>query len=50
MGLGTVDGLVLFLTLFGSAMAIGVGLGPYIDILSILIVFGRTTGSLLIGF
>lgn len=28
----------------------GVGLGPYIDVPSILIVFGGTTGALLIGF
>jgi chemotaxis protein MotA len=50
MDLGTVVGLVLSLTLLGGAMAMGVGLGPYIDVPSILIVFGGTTGALLIGF
>ncbi|MBO8086563.1 MAG: MotA/TolQ/ExbB proton channel family protein [Marichromatium sp.] len=50
MDLGTVIGLVLTLTLLGGAMAMGVGLGPYIDVPAILIVFGGTTGALLIGF
>jgi chemotaxis protein MotA len=31
-------------------MVMGVGIGPYIDIPSILIVFGGTAGTLLIGF
>lgn len=50
MDLGTVVGLVLTLALLFGAMAMGVGIGPYIDIPSILIVFGGTTGVLLVGF
>ncbi len=49
MDLGTVIGLVLTLALLFGAMAMGVGLGPYIDIPSILIVFGGTTGVLMIS-
>ncbi len=50
MDLGTVVGLVVVLALIFSAMAMGVGIGPYIDIPSVLIVFGGTTGALLIAF
>ncbi len=50
MDLGSVIGLVLTLALLLGAMAMGVGLGPYIDIPSILIVFGGTAGTILIGF
>lgn len=50
MDLGTVVGLVLTLALLFGAMAMGVGIGPYIDIPSVLIVFGGTAGVLLIGF
>ncbi len=50
MDLGTVIGLVLTLALLFGAMAMGVGLGPYIDVPSILIVFGGTTGVLMVGF
>ncbi len=50
MDLGTVVGLVLTLALLFGAMAMGVGIGPYIDIPSVLIVFGGTTGVLLVGF
>ena len=50
MDLGTVVGLVLTLALLVGAMAMGVGIGPYIDVPSILIVFGGTTGVLLVGF
>jgi len=50
MDLATVIGLVLTLVLLFGAMAMGVGIGPYIDIPSILIVFGGTTGALMIGF
>ncbi|HIP60148.1 MAG TPA: motility protein A [Campylobacterales bacterium] len=50
MDLGSVIGLVLTLGLLLGAMAMGVGLGPYVDIPSILIVFGGTAGTLLIGF
>ncbi len=50
MDLGTVVGLVLTLALLFGAMAMGVGIGAYIDIPSVLIVFGGTTGVLLVGF
>ena len=50
MDLGTVVGLVLTLALLFGAMAMGVGIGPYIDIPSVLIVFGGTTGVLMVGF
>ena len=50
MDLGTVIGLVLTLALLFGAMAMGVGIGPYIDIPSVLIVFGGTIGVLLVGF
>lgn len=50
MDLATVIGLVLVLALLAGAMAMGVGIGPYIDIPSVLIVFGGTIGSLMIGF
>ena len=50
MDLGSVVGLVLTLALLFGAMAMGVGIGAYIDIPSVLIVFGGTTGVLLIGF
>ncbi|MEA1917422.1 MAG: motility protein A [Campylobacterota bacterium] len=50
MDLGTVIGLVLILGLLFSAMAMGVGIGPYIDIPSALIVIGGSIGALLISF
>lgn len=50
MDLGTVIGWVLTLSLLIGAMAIGVGVGPYIDIPSVMIVFGGTIGCLLVGF
>ncbi len=50
MDLGTVVGLVLTLALLFGAMAMGVGIGPYIDIPSVLIVFGGTIGVLMVGF
>ncbi len=50
MDLGSVIGLVLTLALLFGSMAMGVGIGPYIDIPSILIVFGGTIGVLLIAF
>jgi chemotaxis protein MotA len=50
MDLGSVIGLVLTMGLLIGAMIMGVGVGPYIDIPSILIVFGGTIGTLLIGF
>ncbi len=50
MDLGTVIGLVLVMALLLGAMTMGVGVGAYIDIPSVLIVFGGTFGALLIGF
>ena len=50
MDLGSVIGLVMTLALLFGAMLMGVGISPYIDIPSILIVFGGTAGTLLIGF
>ncbi|MGM0533565.1 MAG: motility protein A [Campylobacterota bacterium] len=50
MDLATVVGLVLVLVLLFGAMAMGVGLGAYIDIPAVLIVFGGSFGSLLIAF
>lgn len=50
MDLGTVVGWVLIMVLLFGAMAVGVGIGPYIDIPSIMIVFGGTTGCLMVGF
>ncbi len=50
MDLATVVGLVLTLALLFGAMAMGVGIGAYIDVPSLLIVFGGTTGVLMIGF
>ncbi len=50
MDLGTIIGLVLTLALLIGSMAMGVGIGPYIDGPSIMIVFGGTIGTLLIGF
>lgn len=50
MDLGTVVGWVLICVLLFGSMAIGVGIGPYIDIPSVMIVFGGTTGCLMVGF
>jgi len=50
MDIGSIIGLVLTIVLLLSAMVMGVGIGPYIDVPSILIVFGGTTGTLLIAF
>ncbi|MBD3796532.1 MAG: motility protein A [Campylobacterales bacterium] len=50
MDLGTVIGLVLILALLFGAMAMGVGIGPYIDIPSVLIVIGGSIGALMISF
>jgi len=50
MDLGSVIGMIAVLGLLFSAMAMGVGIGPYIDIPSVLIVFGGTASVLLIGF
>ena len=50
MDLGTVIGLVLILALLFGSMAMGVGIGPYIDIPSMLIVVGGSIGALMISF
>ncbi len=50
MDLGTVIGIVLILGLLFSAMAMGVGVGAYIDVPSALIVIGGSIGALLISF
>lgn len=50
MDLGSIIGLVLTLALLVVSMAMGVGIGPYIDGPSIVIVFGGTIGTILIAF
>ena len=50
MDLGTVIGLVLILALLLSAMVMGVGIGPYVDIPSVLIVVGGSIGALMVSF
>jgi len=50
MDLGTVIGMVLIMALLLGAMAMGVGVGAYIDIPSVLIVVGGSIGALLISF
>ena len=50
MDLGTVIGLVLILALLFGSMAMGVGIGAYIDVPSALIVIGGSIGALLIAF
>lgn len=50
MDLATVIGLVLIIALLLGAMSMGVGIGAYIDIPSVLIVVGGSMGSLLVGF
>lgn len=50
MDLGTVVGLVLIMSLLLGAMSMGVGVGAYIDIPSVLIVVGGSIGALMISF
>jgi len=50
MDLGTVIGLIVIIGLLIGAMAMGVGVGVYIDIPAILIVFGGSFGALLVAF
>lgn len=50
MDLGTVIGLVLIVALLLGSMAMGVGIGAYVDIPSVLIVVGGSIGALLISF
>jgi len=50
MDLGTVIGLVLILALLFGSMAMGVGIGAYIDVPSALIVIGGSIGALMVSF
>jgi len=50
MDLGTVIGIVLVMALLMGAMTMGVGVGAYIDIPSVLIVVGGSIGALMISF
>lgn len=50
MDLGTVVGIVLIVALLLGAMSMGVGVGAYIDIPSVLIVVGGSMGALMISF
>ncbi len=50
MDLGTVVGIVLIMALLLGAMSMGVGVGAYIDIPSVLIVVGGSIGALMISF
>jgi chemotaxis protein MotA len=50
MDLGSVIGIVLIMALLLGAMAMGVGIGAYIDIPSVLIVVGGSIGALMVSF
>jgi len=50
MDLGTVIGLVLILALLFGSMAMGVGIGAYLDVPSFLIVVGGSIGALMVSF
>jgi len=50
MDLGTVIGIVLIMALLLGAMSMGVGVGAYIDIPSVLIVVGGSIVALMISF
>jgi chemotaxis protein MotA len=50
MDLGSVIGIVLVMALLLGAMTMGVGVGAYIDIPSVLIVVGGSIGALMISF
>ena len=50
MDLGTVIGIVLILALLAGAMTMGVGVGAYIDIPSVLIVVGGSIGALMVSY
>ncbi|MEA2099953.1 MAG: motility protein A [Campylobacterota bacterium] len=50
MDLGTVIGMVLILALLGGAMTMGVGVGAYLDVPSVLIVVGGSIGALMVSF
>jgi len=50
MDLGTVIGIVLIFALLLGSMVMGVGIGAYIDIPSVLIVIGGSISALMISF
>ena len=50
MDLGTVIGIVLIMALLLGSMVMGVGIGAYIDIPSVLIVVGGSIGALMVSF
>jgi chemotaxis protein MotA len=50
MDLGSVIGILLIMALLLGAMAMGVGVGAYIDVPSVLIVVGGSIGALMISF
>ena len=50
MDLGSVIGIVLIMVLLLGAMTMGVGVGAYIDIPSVLIVVGGSIGALMVSF
>ena len=50
MDLGTVIGIVLIMVLLMGAMTMGVGVGAYIDVPSVLIVVGGSIGALMVSF
>jgi len=50
MDLGTVVGIVLIMALLLGAMTMGVGVGAYIDIPSVLIVVGGSIGALMVSY
>ena len=50
MDLGTVIGIVLIMVLLLGSMTMGVGVGAYVDIPSVLIVVGGSIGALMISF
>jgi len=50
MDLGSVIGMVMILVLLLGAMSMGVGVAAYLDIPSVLIVFGGSIGALMIAF
>lgn len=50
MDMATVIGLTMTYIFLLSAMALGVGIGPYVDMPSVLIVIGGSIGTLFVGF
>ena len=50
MDLGTVIGTVMIFVLLLGAMAMGAGVAAYLDVPSVLIVFGGSIGALMIAF